>query len=57
MLNTSFFFFEDAITSKTLGGYLCQITEILFLSTHVAGVVLISLKINEVGGKTIYLLC
>ena len=27
------------------------------LSIHVAGVVLKSLRINEVGGKTIYLLC
>ena len=27
------------------------------LSIHVAGVVLKSLKINEVGAKTIYLLC
>ena len=55
MLNTSFFFFEDAISSKNTRLALPDNRNFV-LSIHVAGVVLKSLKINEVGGKTIYLL-
>ena len=56
MLNTSYFFLEDAITSKNTRRLTLTDNKNFALSIHVAGVVLKSLKINEVGGKTIYLL-
>ena len=57
MLNTSFFFFEDAITSKSTRRLALPDNRNFVFSIHVAGVVLKSLKINEMGGKTIHLLC
>ena len=54
MLNTSFFLFEDAITFNTRRLALSDNRNFV-LSIHVPGVALKSLKILEMGARTIYL--